>query len=269
MSLQGRTIALAEGRHLEELAQMLEKEGAVAWRCPMLSILDHPDKAPIASWLRNLAAGKFTHVVLLTGEGLRRLINFAEREQLDRTAIVAALGRTELITRGPKPVRALKELNLTPTKVAVTPTTEGVIATLKQSTLHDARVGVQLYSDSNPPLTDYLASAGASVFPVVPYIYAPAADGKRVAELIQKMANGDVDVLVFTSSPQVDRVFELASAMGLGDLLTQGLARVKIAAVGPVVKEKLLEKNARADIMPEQGFVMKNLVQHMKRAMGG
>ena len=32
--LEGRTIALAEGRQLEELAQMLEKEGATALRCP-------------------------------------------------------------------------------------------------------------------------------------------------------------------------------------------------------------------------------------------
>ena len=38
--LQGRTIALAEGRQLEELAQMLDKEGATTLRCPMVSILD-------------------------------------------------------------------------------------------------------------------------------------------------------------------------------------------------------------------------------------
>jgi uroporphyrinogen-III synthase len=269
MSLQGRTIALAEGRQLEDLAQMLEKEGAIALRCPMLSILDHPDKAPIISWLRDLVAGNFTHVILLTGEGLRRLIGFAEREPLDRQGVVAALGRTEIITRGPKPVRALKELNLTPTMVASAPTTEGVIATLKQASLHGARVGVQLYSDRNPPLTEFLVSAGATVHPVLPYVYAPAAEGKRVAELIQKMANGEVDVLVFTSSPQVDRVFEVASELDLSAPLRRGLERVKIAAVGPVVKEKLLEKNARVDIMPEQGFVMKNLVQHIKRALDG
>jgi uroporphyrinogen-III synthase len=163
----------------------------------------------------------------------------------------------------------LKELNLTPTLVASAPTTDGVIATLKQAPLHGARVGVQLYSDSNPPLTDFLIAAGASVHPVLPYVYAPAADGARVAELIGQMANGDVDVLVFTSSPQVDRVFEVAAELELEGPLHRGLERLKIAAVGPVVKEKLLEKNARVDIMPEQGFVMKNLVQHIKRALGG
>ena len=36
--LAGRTVALAEGRQLEELAQLLEKEGATTLRCPMVSI---------------------------------------------------------------------------------------------------------------------------------------------------------------------------------------------------------------------------------------
>ena len=80
--LQGRTVALAEGRQLAELAEMLEKDGATALRCPMVSILDAPDPAPVVAWLRELAADRFGYVVLLTGEGLRRLLGFAEREGL-------------------------------------------------------------------------------------------------------------------------------------------------------------------------------------------
>jgi uroporphyrinogen-III synthase len=268
MSLQGRTIALAEGRQLEDLAQMLEKEGATVLRCPMLKIFDHPDSGPVVAWLRDLAAWKFTHVVLFTGEGLRRLLGFAEREGI-RDAVVAALGNVKTIVRGPKPVQALREIGLTPYKIAAAPTTDGLIATLNQEPLQNAAVGVQLYSESNRPLTDCLANAGAAVFPVVPYVYAPAADGDRVADLLRKMAAGQVDALVFTSSPQVERIFETAEELKMHDVLEQGLRRVKIAAVGPIVKEKLLEKKARVDIIPEQGFVMKNLVQYLKRAWNG
>ena len=56
LALAGRTIALAEGRQLEELVQLLEKEGAAALRCPMVSILDAPDAGPVIAWLRELAA---------------------------------------------------------------------------------------------------------------------------------------------------------------------------------------------------------------------
>lgn len=265
MSLQGRTVALAEGRQLEELAQLLEKEGATTLRCPLLSIVDQPESALVIQWLHDLVAGKFAYVVLLTGEGLRRLLTAAERERL-REQVIAALGQARTITRGPKPGMALKEIGLAPYKIASAPTTEGVIATLKQESLVGVGVGVQLYSESNPPLTEYLQSIGAIVQTVSPYIYAPSADSERVVDLIARLSRGTIDCIVFTSSPQIDRLIEVAAERKLETELAAGWQRVKIAAVGPLVKDKLLQVGARADIMPAQGFHMKNLVQHIKRA---
>src|SRR5262245_45473973 len=187
--LEGRSIALAEGRQLEDLARMLEGEGATELRCPMVSILDAPDPAPVVAWLHELCAGRFSHVVLLTGEGLRRLLGFAERAGI-RDKVIAALARTRLVTRGPKPVQALKEIGLTPGLVAATPTTAGVIATLRAEPLQGKMVGVQLYSESNEPLAEFLQSAGATMRAVLPYVYAPAADAGRVADLIQRLARG-------------------------------------------------------------------------------
>jgi uroporphyrinogen-III synthase len=102
---------------------------------------------------------------------------------------------------------------------------------------------------------------------VLPYVYAPAADAARVAELIERMAGGGVDVLIFTSSPQVDRLYEVAAERGLEEKLRQGLARVRVAAIGPVVAENLRQRGAPVGICPEQGFVMKNLVQQIKREL--
>lgn len=264
--LAGRTVALAEGRQLEELAELLDKEGATPLRCPLINILDAPDPAPVETWLRELAASRFDYLVLFTGEGLRRLLGFAERAGL-RDAAVAAIGRTITVTRGPKPVRALREVGLSPTKVAEAPTTEGVIATLRHEPLQGKTVGVQLYAESNPPLTDFLQAAGAVVRPVLPYVYAPAADSKRVADLIDRMAAGKVDAIVFTSSPQADRLYEVAAERGLESRLREGLERTRVAAIGPVVADSLRRRGARVDICPEQGFVMKNLVQHIRRSL--
>jgi uroporphyrinogen-III synthase len=262
--LEGRTVALAEARQLEELAQMLEKEGAAVLRCPMVSILDNPDAEPVLIWIRDLIADRFGCVVLMTGEALRRLLGFADRAGL-REAFIAALGRTRTVTRGPKPVRALKEIGLTPSQIAETPTTEGVIATLRHEALQGQTVGVTLYSEPNPALEQFLQTAGATVRTVMPYIYAPASDADRVAGLIDRMADGAVDVLLFTSSPQVDRLYEVAAERGKEAALRQGLERTQVAAVGPVVAENLRQREARIDICPEQGFVMKNVVQQIKR----
>jgi uroporphyrinogen-III synthase len=267
LPLAGRTIALAEARQIEELAQMLEKEGARTLRCPMFSILDPADNGPVLAWLDRLCRDEFDWVVLFTGEGVRRLLACAERHGR-RDAVAAALGRTRTLSRGPKPVRGLKDLGLSATRVSPVATTDGVIAALRQENLQGLTVGVQRYRESNPPLTEFLEQAGAREAAVQPYVYAPASDAERVAELITGMAEGRVDGIVFTSSPQVDRLFEVAQERGLGDALRQGLVRTQVASVGPLVSETLERHGAPVNIAPEQGFVMKNLVQLIKRTLG-
>ena len=263
--LKGRAVALAEGRQLEELAALLEAEGATTMRYPMVSILDAPDPAPVVAWVKEVIAGRFGWVVLMTGEALRRLLALAEREGL-REPFVAALGRARTVVRGPKPVRVMKEVGLAPTKVAQPPTTEGVIEALRPEPLRGQTVGVTLYGEPNPTLEGFLTSAGATVRTVMPYVFAPAADDERVAELIARLGRGEIDVLVFTSSPQADRLYEAAARRGLEGALRQGLERTRVAAVGPVVADDLRRRGAPVHVCPEQGFVMKNLVQHIKRS---
>ncbi len=268
LPLTRRTIALAESRQLEELAALLEKEGAATLRCPLVAILDAPDPAPVVAWLRDLAADRFGYVVFMTGEGVRRLLNVAEREGI-RGEILAALGRTRTVTRGPKPVRALKDVGLTPYQIAEQPTTDGVIATLRREPLAGQTVGVQFHGEIVPHLLDFLRDAGATAAPVQPYVYAPDAHAERVTDLIAKMDRGEIDLLAITSTPQVQRLFEVAEARGQTEALRRGLERTRVAAVGPVAAESLRQHGVRVDICPEQGFVMKNLVQHIKRELGG
>ena len=118
---------------------------------------------------------------------------------------------------------------------------------------------------SNPPLLEFLAAAGAAVHTVLPYVYAPASDAGRVVELIDRLESGAVDVLVFTSSPQWTRLEEVAKASGRQETLRRGLEHVCVASVGPVMTETLHRAGVRVDVCPERGFVMKNLVQQIKR----
>lgn len=267
-SLSGKTVALAEGRQLEELASLLQDEGAAILRCPMLAILDAPDDASVLAWLGELIDGKLGLLILMTGEAVRRLAGFAER--VGRLAdYVAALERVPLLSRGPKPSRALRELGVTavPTTAAA-PTTEGVIQTLRGQALAGIGVGVTLFGQDNPTLETFLRQAGATVRPVLSYVYAPAADDDRVADLIVRLAGGDIAALVFTSSPQVERIHEVAGKRGLEEMLRAGLSKTKVAAIGPVVTEALRARAVQVDICPEQGWVMKNLVRQMVRELG-
>lgn len=262
LPLTGRTIALAEGRQLEEFAQMLEKDGARTLSCPLIGMLDSPDEPAVQAWLRDLIAGRFDLLVLTTGEGVRRLLSFAERAGA-KEEFIAALGRTRMIARGPKPGRALKEIGLIPSVVSSVPTTEGVIATLRAEVLAGKTVAVQLFGAPNPALEQFLTEANAIVAAVMPYIYAPSADADRVVRLLAQLAAGEVHAIVFTSTPQVDRLYEVAAERNLEVDLT----RTRVAAIGPVVADSLRRRGAPVHICPEQGFVMKNLVKHLREAL--
>src|SRR5262245_66123090 len=104
--LTGRRIVVPETRELGQLLRMLEERGADTVPCPMIAIHDAPDRVPINAWLRRFAKGTCNDLVLMTGEGLRRLLGFAQRLELE-PAFRVALAETRNITRGPKTLRAL------------------------------------------------------------------------------------------------------------------------------------------------------------------
>ena len=90
-SLAGRVIAVAEARELDVFAGLLERRGAQVLRYPLVKIIDALDPAPVLAWTRTLAAGGFDDLILLTGEGLRRLLSCIDRHQPTlRTPFLAA-----------------------------------------------------------------------------------------------------------------------------------------------------------------------------------
>jgi uroporphyrinogen-III synthase len=265
--LAGKTIAVPETRELDVMAQLFEQRGAMVIRCPLVAIVDAPNTKPVEAWLRRFVAGVCDDLVLFTGEGLRRLLRFAERIEL-KDAFVGALGRVRKITRGPKPVRALREIGLAADVQAVQPTTEGIIAALSEFNLAGRTVGVQLYGDEpNLPIMNFLATAGAQADPVAPYVYASNLDDERVADLIVRIAAGAVDVIAFTSASQVRRLWHVARERGLEVPLRTGLAHVVVAAVGPVTATEAMKFGMNPAIVPRRVHSMKPLVNEIATAM--
>jgi uroporphyrinogen-III synthase len=255
--LSGRRIALPETRELDRLARMFEEQGAETLRCPLVAIRDAPDPAPVREWLTRFP---FDDLVLFTGEGLRRLHGFAQRFEIE-PAFLDGLRAARKITRGPKPERALRELGLKSDLRAAEPTTDGLIATLSGLDLRGRRIGVQLYpGNANTRFTGFLRQAGAEPDPVLPYVYASAADDEKAVELIDRMAHGAVDAIAFTSSPQVQRLFEIAAASQREEALRTALQGIRIGAVGPVVAEELRRRGVDVTITPDHGYFMKPLV---------
>jgi len=82
-----------------------------------------------------------------------------------------------------------------------------------------------------------------------------------VADVIRKMEAGGYDMIVFTSSPQIERLVEVAQEHHLDGALASGLKRMRVAAIGPVVEEAL-KPFALADvIVPAASFHLKPLLR--------
>jgi len=264
--LSRRTIAVPETRELDVFAGLLERRGASVLRCPLIAIKDAPQPQVVLAWVRRFVAGECDDLVLLTGEGLRRLIACIVRNEGElKEGFLAQLARVRKITRGPKPARALRELGLKPDLAAAVPTTEGVIAALAAAgRLEGRRVGVQLYgTEPNLPLVRFLESAGATVLSVAPYIYADAADDAAVRDLIKQMAGGGIDAIAFTSTPQVERLF----SVGEPSEVQAALSRTLVAAVGPVVAATLKARGVAVALMPEDAFFLKPLTSALEAAL--
>jgi len=267
-ALTGRRVVVPETRDLDLLARMLEQHGAVAIRAPLVSIHDAPDAAPVIDWLRRFADEPPADLVIMTGEGLGRLHGFAQRAGLG-AAFVAALAKVRKITRGPKPVRRLRTLGLEPDLKIEPPTSAGIIATLSGEDLRGRRIAVQLYPDgSHDALMNFISDHGAAADPILPYVYGSASEDSLVVDVIDQMAAGQVDLVTFTSTPQVRRLQAVARAHGREAALAEALRRTMIAAVGPVVAGAIEQAGGRVAIAPSENFHMKPMVSAIVAAIG-
>ena len=266
--LNGTRILILETREEAQFSKLLAEQGAEVVQCPMFTIHDAPDPAPVEAWIRRAIDKPLDDLVLMTGEGLRRIMKLARARGLDQT-LIAALAKARKFTRGPKPGKALREVGLEAQQTTEKPTTEGVIQMLGKLDLRGRRLGLQLYPDKDhSELTGALAAQGAAVDTVLPYVYDPKVADANIVAAIDDMAEGRIDSIALTNLGQVRRLIEAAKAHGSEAKLHAGLERTLIASVGPAVSGELAAHGLRTDIAPaEDAYFMRPLISAMAAAL--
>jgi uroporphyrinogen-III synthase len=267
--LNGYRILILETREEAQFSRLLIEQGAEVLQCPMFAIHDVPDPAPVEAWIARSIERPLDDLVLMTGEGLRRLMKVARHAGLDQK-FVAALKTPRKFSRGPKPGRALREIGLEPQMTTEKPTSEGVIEMLAPLDLSGHRVGLQLYPDKDhAALIGAIAVRGAEVDAVTPYVYDAQAADANIAAAIEEMAEGKIDAIALTNLGQVRRLIEVARAKGREARLREGLTKTPIASVGPAVSDELKSHGLRTDIYPaNDAYFMKPLISAMAAALG-
>ena len=266
--LNGYRILILETREEAQFSRLLAEQGADVLQCPMFTIHDAPDPAPIEAWIRRTLDKPFDDLVLMTGEGLRRLMKVVRRIGVE-PEFVATLGRARKFARGPKPGKALREIGLEPQITTEKPTSEGVAEMLSRLDLKGRRLGLQLYPDKDHGvLINAIKAQGAEVDTVLPYVYDAQAADTNIVTAIDEMAQGRVDAIALTNLGQVRRLVETARAHGREDELRKGLERTLIASVGPAVSGELRSQGLRTDISPaHDAYFMKPLISAIATAL--
>lgn len=256
-----------ESRRAREIAALITNLDGRPTVAPALREVPLESNAEALAFAAALVRGEFDLVIFLTGVGVRALVEVVERAGL-REPFLAALARTRIAVRGPKPLAAARDLGVPVWVTAPEPNTwhelTAAIDAADAQALASARIAVQEYGVSNPDLLDALRERGGSVTPVPVYQWALPEDPAPLRDAVSAIAGGAIDILVLTSGVQLAHLWTVAGMMGLEEALGSALRSVVIASIGPTTSEEVRRRGLEPDLEashPKMGVLVREAAE--------
>jgi uroporphyrinogen-III synthase len=264
----GLRVLSFESRRANEIAQLIANHGGVPIVAP--STREVPD-APHEDELKlvqRILAGKLHVVIFMTGVGARAFIDAASTA-VPRDEFLAALAKTKVLVRGMKPAGVMREFGVPVWLSAPEPNTWREIVQLFDQNaltlpLQGLRIGVQEHGLPSSEMYEALRQRGASVFAAHVYRWELPEDTGPLKEAIRSVCAGNIDVVMFTSSVQLNHALKVASALNLERDFIAGLNRAVIASIGPVASAALRQQGISVDLEPthpKMGYLVKETAE--------
>jgi uroporphyrinogen-III synthase len=260
----GLRVLSLESRRAKEMGQLILNNGGQPVIAPSTREVPEGPNEDELKFAAELQQDKYGAVIFLTGVGTRHLAQAIE-SVCSREQWVAALGRTKVVARGPKPVAVLREFGIPIAVTVPEPNTWRELVTALDENrdkvpLQGQYVAVQEYGVPSTELYAGLTERGAKVFPVHVYKWEPPEDTAPLRDAISALSRGEIDVVMFTSSVQIHHLFQFAEEMKLREPLVKGLNRAVAASIGPTTSATLRDFGINVDMEPshpKMGFLVK------------
>ena len=87
---------------------------------------------------------------------------------------------------------------------------------------------------------------------------------------IRAIADGEVDIALFTTGMQIVHLLKVAETMGATDAVRSGLRRVVIASIGPTTTEELRQQGIAVDMEPthpKMGFLVREAAERAEELL--
>ncbi len=247
----GLRVLSLESRRASEITTLIRNFGGEPTVAPALREMALSTNTEALEFGDALVRGQFDAVIFLTGVGARALLTVVETRQ-SRDAFMAALARTRVIVRGPKPMAVMREWQIPVWLAAPEPNTWRDVLDVMDSRAGElaqgSRVAVQEYGVANQELLDGLRDRGMAVTRVPVYRWALPEDVEPLKAAARAVADGEIDLVIFTTQIQLLHLFEIAATMGLEADVQRGLTRAVIASIGPTTSEELRRRELPVDI---------------------
>ncbi len=243
-----------ESRMAEETLRLLEKRGYQAISAPSMQEIPLEKNPEAFLFAEKLFAGEIGILICMTGVGTKMLVEILAT-RYEREKIIAAISKTTVVARGPKPVRVLKELGIPITITVPEPNTwfeilEELDLSKKSVSIEGRTVAIQEYGIANQDLIKGLKKRGASVVQVPVYRWALPDDTSPLKNAINEIIAGGVRIAFFTNAMQIRHVLRVASEEGLEEKFRSAMKNIVIASIGPTCSEALEECGFAADFEP-------------------
>jgi uroporphyrinogen-III synthase len=264
----GLRVLSLESRRAREIGQLIINNGGQPTVAPSTREVASESNPVELKFAAGLLQDQFAVVIFLTGVGTRALVQAVE-PVCSREQFVAALTRTAVVARGPKPVAVLRELGVPVTLTVPEPNTwREILQVLDQNAekipLQGKPVAVQEHGVPSHELYAGLQERGADVFPVHVYQWALPEDTGPLRQAVLSLTGDQIDVAMFTSSVQIHHLLQIAQDMNLREDLIRALNRSMIASIGPLTSQTLREHGIAVDLEPthpKMGFLVKEAAE--------
>ncbi len=261
-SFHGLRVAAFESRRADEIVRLIERFAGAARVTPSLREVPLTDASATAEFAQRVLIGDVGVVVFLTGVGFQHLLGTVAR-QVSRERYLHALADIVTIARGPKVAHAMREVGLAPTYVVDEPHTwRELLTTVDQHVAVDNQVvAIQEYGESNVSLVAGLEARGARVLTVPVYRWELPENLEPLADNLRALAEGHIDVVLFTSAIQVTNVLQVARLLGMEEPVRRAMWQAVIGSIGPTTSDMLRQHDLPVDLEPEYAK-MGHLVRH-------
>lgn len=254
LPLAGFTVGVTAARRAQELGGLLERRGAEVLHAAAIRIVPLADDTELHAATEQLINHPPDVVVVTTGIGFRGWVEAAEGWGLG-DALIAALRRATLLSRGPKSRGAVRAAGLTDAWSPPSESSAEVLEHLLSGDLEGTRIAVQLHGEPLPDFVDALNCAGARVIQVPVYRWVLPENLAPLDRLLMAILDGGVDAVSFTSAPAAASVLSRAEELGMLQPLLHRLRRDVLAAcVGPVTAGPLVARDVPT-VQPERSRI--------------